>query len=91
MRWTKQHSKNAVAAKERIRMERALAEPEIEPTRKLRMVRKARPDFIIRIESARGERLQVAIHRFFGRVRTSDGQSAREFCRGLEHLLTKST
>ena len=29
-------------------------------------------------------------HRFFGRVRTSDGQTAREFCRGLEQLLSKS-
>ena len=90
MRWTKQHSRNAVAAKERLRMERALAEPEIEPTRKMQIPRKSRADFIIRIESARGERMQVAIHRFFGRVRTGDGQSAREFCRGLEQLLTKS-
>ena len=71
-------------------MERALAEPEIEPTRKMRIPRKSRADFIIRIESARGERLQVAVHRLFGRVRTSTGQSAREFCRGLEQLLTKS-
>ena len=34
MRWTKRHSQNAVAAKERRRIERALAEPEIEPPRK---------------------------------------------------------
>jgi hypothetical protein len=90
MRWTKQHSKNAVAAKERLRIARADADPVIEPARKLRLPRKARPEFIIRIESARGERLQVSISRFFGRVRTSDGQSARQFCRGLEQLLTKS-
>jgi len=71
-------------------MERALAEPEFEPPRKVRMPRKAKPDFIIRIESARGERMQISVHRLFGRVRTSDGQSARQFCRGLEQLLTKS-
>jgi len=90
MRWTKQHSRNAVAAKEWLRIERANADPVIEPTRKIRIPRKSRADFIIRIESARGERMQVAVHRFFGRVRTSDGQSARQFCRGLEQLLTKS-
>jgi hypothetical protein len=90
MTWTKKHSQNAVAAKERLRMERAEAEPQIEPPRKVRLPRRAKPDFIIRIESARGERMQVAVHRFFGRVRTSDGQSARQFCRGLEQLLTKS-
>ena len=90
MRWTKRHSKNAVEAKARIRIDRALAEPDIEPASKLRLPRKAKPDFIIRIESARGERVQVSISRFLGRVRTSDGQSARQFCRGLEQLLTKS-
>jgi hypothetical protein len=90
MRWTKRHSRNAVAAKERLRIERALADPEFAPPRKMRLPRAAKPDFIIRIESARGERLQVAVHRMFGRVRTSDGQSARQFCRGLEQLLTKS-
>lgn len=90
MRWNKKHSQNAVAAKERLRLERALAEPDYNPPRKVRLPRKAKPDFIIRIESARGERMQIAIHRFFGRVRTSDGQSARQFCRGLEQLLTKS-
>jgi hypothetical protein len=92
MRWTKKHSQNAVAAKERIRIGRAAeaARADARPTRKVRLPRKARPDFIIRIESARGERMQIAVHRFFGRVRTSDGQSARQFCRGLEQLLTKS-
>jgi hypothetical protein len=90
MRWTKQHSQNAVAAKERIRIERANADPVIETHRKMRIPRKSRADFIIRIESARGERVQVSISRFLGRVRTSDGQSARQFCRGLEQLLTKS-
>lgn len=53
--------------------------------------RKSRPDFVVRIESAQGERVQVSIFRFMGHVRTSDGQSARQFCRGLEHLLSKSS
>lgn len=90
MIWTKKHSANAVAAKARLRMERALAETEIEPPRPTRLPRLGKPDFIIRIESKRGERLQVSVRRFMGRVRTNDGQSARQFCRGLEQLLTKS-
>jgi hypothetical protein len=91
MRWTKRYSQNAVAAKARKRMERSL-EPDVLSleSQKVLVTRAARPAFTIRIESARGERMQVAVHRFFGRVRTSDGQSAREFCRGLEQLLTKS-
>ena len=88
-RWTKQHSRNAVAARKRKRIERATNPPAAEPRRYVPRPR-TRPDFIIRIESRHGERLQVAIHRLFGRVRTSDGQSARQFCRGLEQLLTKS-
>jgi hypothetical protein len=91
MRWTKRHSQNAVAAKARLRIQRALAEPEFAPSAKVFTPRRTKPDFIIRIESARGERMQVSVHRFFGRVRTSDGQSARQFCRGLEQLLVKSS
>jgi len=88
MTWTKRHSQNAVAAKERLRIERATNPP----TERRRYVSRPRTpaDFIIRIESARGERVQVAVNRFMGQVRTSDGQSARQFCRGLEQLLTKS-
>ena len=90
MPWNKRDARLAAEARERNRIARATAEPKIEPRRKVRMPRAARADFIIRIESARGERLQVSVHRFMGRVRTSDGQSVRQFCRGLEHLLTKS-
>lgn len=71
-------------------MERALAEPQTEAHHRVFAPRKPKPDFIIRIESAKGERIQVSINRFFGRVRTSDGQSARQFCRGLEQLITKA-
>lgn len=91
MSWTKRHSKNAVAATARLRLERWEAvERFSEPGEKFHLGKRVKPDFTIRIESARGERLQVSIHRFFGRVRTSDGQSAREFCRGLEQLFSKS-
>lgn len=90
MRWTKRHSQNAVAAKERKRMERANAEPVFD-RRRVPVPRKAKADFIIRIEDRFGERVQVSAWRFMGRVRVGpEGQSARQFCRGLEHLLTKS-
>jgi hypothetical protein len=34
--------------------------------------------------------VQVSVWRGMGRVRLSTGQSVRQFCRGLEQLLTKS-
>ncbi|MDE2104205.1 MAG: hypothetical protein KGL39_43615 [Patescibacteria group bacterium] len=52
--------------------------------------RRSKPDFVVRVETKSGERMQVSVYRFMGRVRTSEGQSAREFCRGLEQLFTKS-
>jgi hypothetical protein len=90
MRWTKRHSQNVIAAKARKRMTGGNTDWPEEPPVKIFRPRPARPDFIVRIESRFGERLQIAIHRFMGRVRTSDGQSARQFCRGLEQLLSKS-
>jgi hypothetical protein len=87
--WTKQHSKNAVAAKNRKRIERANAEPAID-RRRIASPRKAKADFIIRIEDRFGERVQVSAFRFMGRVHLSTGQSVRQFCRGLEQLLAKS-
>jgi len=71
-------------------MARALAKPDLRKPRRVFRPRRTKPDFIIRIESARGERLQVSVRRFMGRVRTNDGQSARQFCRGLEQLLRKA-
>lgn len=79
----------AVAAREARRIERA-SNPPVESRRYVPRPRPAKPDFIVRIESARGERMQISINRFMGLVRTSDGQSVRQFCRGLEHLFTKS-
>jgi hypothetical protein len=90
MQWTKQHSKNAVAAKAKLRIARAESEPEFVRSENVFATTRSNPDFIVRIESAGGERMQTSIHRLFGRVRTSDGQSARQFCRGLEQLFTKS-
>jgi hypothetical protein len=89
MRWTKQHGQNAVAAKTRLRLERASAEPRIDRCR-VPVPRKSKPDFIIRIEDRFGERIQVSVTRFYGKVFTSTGQSARQLCRGIEHLITKS-
>ena len=65
-------------------------EPAVETPQRVFKPRRRPPDFIIRIESRLGERMQISIHRAFGRVQTSDGQSARQFCRGLEQLITKS-
>lgn len=86
---TKEHSKNSVEAKRRLRIARANAEWN-EPSIKCKIPRKPKPDFIIRIESARGERMSVSINRFMGKVFVSTGQSLREFTRGLEFLVRKS-
>lgn len=91
MRWTKKHSRNAVAARERKRIERATAEPVWEKPRRVFTPRPGKPDFILRIESKRGERMQISVRRYHGRVLISDGiKSVRQLCRGLELLLTQS-
>lgn len=90
MRWTKLHSQNAVAAKAFLRIARATAAPAVKDRRYLPKPRRPAADFIITIKSKRGERVQVSIYRWRGSVRTREGQSARQFCRGLEQLLTKS-
>ncbi len=81
MRW--------VAARERKRIERAQAEPVMD-RRRVPIPRKRKPDFIIRIEDRFGERVQVSVNRFYGKVIISTGQSARQLCRGIEQLITKS-
>lgn len=90
MRWTKVKSRNAVAAKARKLMQQTAADWPDEPRPKLKLPRLSKPDFIIRIESAKGERVSYSIRRMFGKVFISEGLSARQFCRGLEHLITKS-
>ena len=89
--WTKRHSKNAVAAKARLRIARANADVVPEPARKMPKPSTPAADFIITIKSRRGERLQVSAWRFNGRGMFSEGiGSVRQFCRGLEQLITKS-
>lgn len=91
MRWTKEKSRNAVAKKERLRIARATADLPDEPvTNSYKLPRIGKPDFTIRIESARGERVCYKIRRVLGKVLIGDGLSVRQFCRGLEHLITKS-
>lgn len=88
--WTKRHSRNAVAAKARLRIARATTEPEL-PSGKFPIPRRPAADFIITIKSKRGERLQVSVWRYYNKVILSEGiTSVRQLCRGIEHLLTKS-
>ena len=89
MRWTKRHSQNAVAARARKRIGRVNAEPVLD-RRRVPAPRQPKADFIIRIQDRFGERIQVSVTRIYGKVVTSTGQSARQLCRGIEQLLTKS-
>jgi hypothetical protein len=94
MKWTKRHSQNAVAAKARLRITRSQCLPDalgsLVFAAKVVRPRQAKADFILRIEDRFGERLQISIHRFMGRVHIQGGLSVRQLCRGLEQLLTKS-
>lgn len=91
MRWTKRHSQNAVAAKARLRIARANAEPVLPSVGRCYKPRRTAADFIITIKSKRGERLQVSVWRFNGMVILSEGiKSVRQLCRGIELLITKS-
>ena len=92
MRWTKRHIQNAVAAKERKRIERANSPNvvDLENGSTVSLKRRVKPDLILRLEDRFGERVQISVWRIFGKVHTSTGQSARQLYRGLEHLITKS-
>lgn len=91
MHWTKERSKNAVAAKQRIRMERATAEVVIEPIRKIRMPRsKAR--FRIRIDDFRlGDTLNLSLSElpWRGRFVTADRKqlSTAKICMAIARIL----
>jgi hypothetical protein len=88
MIWTKQHSRNAVAARARLRIERAQNQPDLMPPGKVPVPRRPKPDFIIRIESKSGERVQLSLIRFGKRFLTRDGfRSARQISRGIELLI----
>ena len=72
-------------------MARATAEPVLEKPGRVFRPRLGKPDFILRIESKRGERLQFSVRRYHGRVFISGGiKSVRQLCRGIELLITKS-
>lgn len=94
MKWTKAHSQKAIAAKARLRMQRAKALPPAAGSvvfcAKCIKPRPAKPDFILRLEDRFGERLQISIHRYNGKVILPGGMSVRQLCRGLEQLITKS-
>lgn len=88
--WTKEHSRNAVAAKRRRRLERA-DRPAAEPRRYVPHPRPT-PDFTIQIRSRSGDRVQVSVTRLGRRFLTADGvKSAREISRGIEVLLREAT
>ncbi len=90
MKWTQQHSRNAVAAKARLRMERA-ADPEVGFATKV-FTPRPRPDFTINIRSRSGERAQITVTRIGKRFLTSSGwRSARSIGRGIETLLRHCT
>ena len=87
MKWTKAHSKNAVAAKARLRIERSEAGPEY-ATAKMPPMRRLVPDFTINIRSRSGERVQITATRWGKQFITGEGVvSARKIARGIEMLL----
>ena len=88
MRWTKAHSLNAVAAKKRIRMERATAEWQDEPKYVAPKLGRFVPDFTINIRCRTGERMKITATRSGKQMLTGDGiKSVREISRGIEILL----
>jgi hypothetical protein len=88
MTWTKQHSKNAVAAKARIRMERANLPIADDPEWKTYTSKRLTPDFTINIRSRSGGRVQITATRFGKQFITDDGlKSSRAIGRGIEMLL----
>lgn len=90
MKWSKQRSLRAHAAKERLRIKRAQAELEIDRV-KCQIPRRPAADFTVTVRAKNGERVQVSIWRFCNRYIISDDiKSVRQLCRGLEQLITKS-
>lgn len=88
MRWTKQHSQNAVAAKHRLRIIRAQQEPEPETNWSAPKLTRHVPDFTINIRTRRGDRCQITATRFGKQLITGDGiKSVRQVARGIEMML----
>lgn len=87
MYWTKKHSKNAVAAKERLRQQRNDSIPDWKHS-KLPNLRRPAPDFTINIRTRSGERVQITAVRYGKQFITADGvKSARSIARGIELIL----
>ena len=92
MRWTKQHSKNAVAAKERLRQQRDAAPWTEEPRYVAPKLGRFVPDFTINIRTRRGDRMQITATRYGKQMLTGEGiKSVRQITRGIEALLRHCT
>ena len=88
---TQRHSRNAVAAKARLRLQRGAAGVEDSPRGRVFTPRPTPPDFVINIRARRGDRLQISVWRGPGGLLTADGPtSARKLARGLEALLREA-
>ena len=88
MRWTKRHSLSAVAAKARLRIERANAEWPDEPKWVAPKRGKFVPDFTINIRARTGARVKITATRFGKSFLTGEGiKSARAISRGIEILI----
>ncbi len=92
MKWTYKHSLNAVAAKRRLRIQRAKESTsrlvaEFKAYKPIKLP-KLSPDFIINIRAKTGERVQITATRWGKQFITGDGiKSARQIGRGIELLL----
>ena len=92
MRWTKQHSKNAVASKERLRQQRSTASWPDKPRYKEAKLGRFIPDFTINIRTRRGDRLKITATRYGKQMLTGEGiKSVRQITRGIEALLRHCT
>lgn len=91
MKWTKAHSRNAVAKRARLRIARALVPPVVELSRRVPAPRPV-PDFTINIRSRSGDRVQITATRWGRQLITGEGiTSARRLTRGMEMLLRHAT
>lgn len=91
MRWTKAHSQNAVTAKERLRIARALAPLKEERSNRVR-VPTARVRFTLTIEDAKiGDKLRLSLYElpWRGRFASTDGKelSSAAISRAVQTIL----
>lgn len=87
MKWTKRHSRNAIAAKSKLRLQRAKEDYNYEPQLGVKPP-KLIPDFTINIRTRKGDRLKITATRWHKQFITGDGiKSARQITRGIEVLI----